>query len=195
MMGTALFAKAKGGARHWLAQDLPDLIGGLTEPVKVSAPSQGSVLVFALRDAQGESSPGVVARRCGKGRAVYLAGWSSEFAFTQLLRRVMFWAAGKEGLWTRLSVSGAEDVFVYAYPQVKMVALLNNRSTSAQVIMRCDPAIFNVQPGVSCRLVDGATHETLWKGSARELARGLRVTAVGNCVRFLRLSFHADGQE
>ena len=125
----ALLLKRDTASQHNLAQDLPESIAGMRDATRVSAPPPDAVVLFALRDRQRGLSPGVVARQFGKGRAVYLAGWSDQGAFTQLMRRAVYWAAGREDFANNLSVS-TDDAFVYAYPKAHAIVLSNSRATT-----------------------------------------------------------------
>lgn len=180
-------AREAGGRTLARARELPGLevapnITAMGETVGAVPVAEDVTVVCALVD--GETvAPGMTVRPYGQGRAAWIGGLSPEYAFSRLVRSAIFWAAGREAEAARLDVTGGEDLFVWAYPGAGLVALLSTAAESVEATVRCDPAILGVTAGAS--VTDVVTGEAL--GSAGDLAQGLSVTAVPNCVRLLRV--------
>ncbi len=167
---------------HWLTEGLQG-IAGVQETVRVAALPSAQTLCL-LRSGN-ITSPGVAVCEPGKGRVVYVCGWSSEYAFSRLIRRAVFWAARREADAARLDVSGGDGLFVYAYPNERILALANDSHAPVKAVLRCDPAIFGAKTNL--RLADAAANRRLWEGNAAELAAGVPVEAAARCVRLIQV--------
>jgi hypothetical protein len=186
-----LLQAVKGADECWLAQETAS-VGGLQEAVHVAA-TPGSRTLYVARQREG-ATPGVVVSEQGKGRVAYLCGWSSEYAFSRLVRRAVFWVARREADFDRLDVTGGEDLFIYAYPAEHLLAVASNAKVPANARLRLDPAILQANKGPGAkraiydlRLVDITTEQKIWEGDAKELAEGVSIGTVPRCVRLLRL--------
>jgi hypothetical protein len=172
----------KAAEGHWMTGGIAE-IAGLQETVRVTALPGAKVLCAA---SGGEGAvPGVVLSEPGKGRVVYLSGWSAEYAFSRLMRRAVFWVARREADCDRLDISGGEDLYVYAFPNERVLVLANNAAAPAKATVRCDPSIFGAKG--TLRLVDAATGQTAWEGDAEKLRPGILVETIPRCARLLQL--------
>ncbi len=122
-------------------------------------------------------------REVGQGRAVWLAGWSAQCGFSRLLRSAIFLATHREAEAGRLDVSGGDELFVYAWPERRMVGLMSQADEPIEATLRCDPTIVSAAEGEA--VIDVVTGETL--GAAAQLCDGLTVTAIPHCLRLLRV--------
>jgi hypothetical protein len=180
-------AREAGGASLARVREIPGLeipptLPGLAETAGATPVHPETEVVCAL--VQGErTAPGMTVREFGDGRAVWISGWSGQYAFSRLVRSAIFWAAHKEAEAARLDVTGGDGLFVWAYPEADTIALLSMSDEPIEATVRCDPAILGVGKGAA--VTDVVTEETL--GTAAELADGLTVSAVPNCVRLLRV--------
>jgi len=155
--------------------------------VRVCRISSNSKVLFAARPARGTAWPGVVVRKEGKGRVVYVSGWSTDFGFSRLVRRALYWATQRERDADQLSIDGRDPAFVYAYPAARIVALFSAASGREEVLVRCRPDVFGLAPDASARLIDLVTGECVFRGSASEMGKGFKVALVPSCVRLLAL--------
>jgi 1,3-beta-galactosyl-N-acetylhexosamine phosphorylase len=172
-------------ADAWPGPPAPSFVPGMAGTVRASAVADGVNVAYALRDDEG-MSPGAVTREVGEGRAAWLCGYSMDYGFSRLVRSAVFWAAGREAEADRLDVTGGEELFVYAYPEARIVALLSASADSCEATVRCAPEILGLPEDARCRVTDIATGEVL--AEAADLAQGLTVTAVPHCTRLLRVS-------
>jgi hypothetical protein len=157
-------------------------IPGMSETAGALPIADDVTVAAALVD--GESAvPGVTVRQFGRGRVVWITGWSHDYSFSRLVRSAVQWASGYDPTAMPLDVTGGEDLFVYAYPGRDIVALLSTADEPAEAVVRCHPRVLGVEG--DARVADIVTDETL--GTAAELADGLTVTAIPNCVRLLRV--------
>ena len=180
-------AREAGGASLARVADVPGLetaptIAGMGE-VAGARPIADDVTIAAMLVDGDQTAPGMTVREVGEGRAVWITGRSPQYAFSRLVRSAIYWAAQKEAQADRLDVSGGEGLFVWAYPGADMIALLSTSNDSAEATVRCAPAILGVTG--DARVTDVVTGEAL--GSAADLADGITLTAVPNCVRLLRV--------
>ncbi len=151
-----------------------------------AAPAAEDVTVaYALVAADGSTSPGMTVREVGEGRAAWLTGWSPGYDFSRVLRSAIFWAAGREAEAGVLDVTGGDDLFVYAYPGTRTVALLNAGDEAVEATVRCDPVILELPVLAPMPVIDAVTGETL--GTVAQLGEGLTVTAIPHCMRLLRV--------
>ncbi len=165
------------------AVEIPPTIPGMVETVGARPVAEDVRVACALVD--GETvSPGMTVREVGEGRAAWIAGRSDEYAFSRLVRSAIFWAAGREGEAGRLDVTGGDDLFVYAYPDARTIALLSTGDEAVEATVRCDPVILELPILAPMPVIDVATGERL--GTVAQLADGLTVTAIPHCVRLLR---------
>jgi len=171
---------------HFVLGDAPAAVPGLRETVRavVSAPD-ATVLADAL-DAQGGRSPGLVVRDVGKGRAVYLCGYSGEQAFGELFRRALFWAAGREDAEGWLKAEGPQAE-AYAYPDRDLLALCSEDPAARGARLFCAPAVFGMSADDRVLLRDVVTGEQVFEGQAAGLAAGADIKLFGRCVRLLRV--------
>ena len=185
--GSDALIRTRDGRRHWVSSGLPTVIPRLSAAVQVSPLRQDGNALFAVKRRRGAASLGVVARTHGKGRVVYIAGQSQDFAFTRLIRRAFYWAARHEADSDRLSIEGDDWLFVYAYPRARTLALFSANAESKRVTVRCAPDVFGLAPDAAVRLVDVTNGERVFAGAAESMARGFRVNLVPSCVRLLAL--------
>ncbi|MFO8081281.1 MAG: hypothetical protein R6V07_13400, partial [Armatimonadota bacterium] len=162
--------------------EMPPSIAGMGEAVG-AVPVRDNVTVACVLVDEGETSPGVTLREFGEGRAVWITGRSPEYAFSRLVRSAIFWAAQKETEAARLDVTGGDGLFTWAFPGAGMIAILSTADETAEATVHCDPAILGVSGG--SRVSDVVTGETV--GTAADLAEGVTLTAIPNCVRLLRV--------
>ncbi len=188
----ALAAAATGTGRSlvamadaWPGPPVPSFVPGMAGTVRASVVGDGAKVAYALRDGEG-MSPGAVTREVGQGRAAWLCGYSSDYGFSRLIRSAIFWAAAREDEAARLDVTGGENLFVYAYPEAQIIALLSASDEPAKATVRCAPEILGLPEDARCRVTDIATGEVL--AEAADLAQGLTVTAIPHCTRLLRVS-------
>ncbi|NOZ23850.1 MAG: hypothetical protein GXP25_22455, partial [Planctomycetes bacterium] len=182
---TARLSKTKDGVQHWISKDLPPHLLQMSAPTQVASTAKDAKTLFAATDTKGAVSPGMVVRRIGSGRTVYLASYSRGYDFYRLLRRSIFWAAKAEERFGRLDITGADDVFAYAYPSAGMIALLNQGKEKATAKLRCHPSILRLDADATVRLKDVATGKSIFSGAASELAKGITVEILPNCVMLL----------
>jgi hypothetical protein len=161
---------------------IPESIPAMGETAGALPVRAGVTVACALVDGE-DTAPGMTVREFGEGRAVWITGRSPDYAFSRLVRSAIFWAARREAEATRLDVTGGEGLFVWAYPGAGIVTLLSTSDEPAEAAVRCDRAILGVEGDAA--VTDVVTGETL--GTAAELAKGLTVTAIPNCVRLLRV--------
>jgi hypothetical protein len=123
----------------------------------------------------------------GKGRCMYLASWSRDYAFYRLMRRAIFWAAHAEERFSALDLTSADDLFAYAYPSAGMIAVLNAGTEKANATLRCDPTILKIGADSKLRLEDIVTGKNMFAGTGAALAGGARMDLLPNCVVLLRI--------
>ncbi len=180
-------AREAGGAALARVREVPGLeiapaIPGMA--VNVGAVPVAEDVTVACALVAGETvTPGLAVRDYGEGRVAWITGRSPEYAFSRLVRSAIFWAAHREAEGARLDATGADGLFVWAYPERDIIALLSTGQEPSEATVRCDPAILGV--AADAPVTDVVTGETL--GTAADLARGLTVPAVPNCVRLLRV--------
>ncbi len=180
-------ARDQGSAALALATAVPGLeqppvIAGMQATVTARSVTDDLTVAYALVSDDGVLAPGMTVREVGQGRVVWLAGWSAEYGFSRLLRSAIFWAVGREAEAGVLDVTGGDDLFVYAYPDTRAVALLNAGDEVVEATVRCDRRILGV--ATDAVVTDVVTGETL--GTAAQLAEGLTVIAIPHCVRLLQ---------
>ncbi len=163
--------------------EAPSHVPAMTGTIRAATVSDDVHVPWALETDEGGWLPGVAYRQAGEGRSVWLCGYSADYGFSRLLRSAIFWAAGREAEAARLDATGGEGLFVYAYPEARVVALLNASDEPVQATVRCAPEILGLPAGAKCRVTDVATGEEI--GAAVDLGEGLEVTAVPRCVRLL----------
>jgi len=179
--------QTRAGATHWLGQGLPSVLPGLRDsvPVRVVAVDVVTLAARVGSDDYGRT-PGAVAREAGAGRVVYCCGYSSDDAFSRLIRNAIFWAANAESEADRLAVD-RNGLFVYAYPSKSLLAVHNGHPEAVTTRLQCDLAIFGIPAGKPCVLRDvvtGVEHRV----SGPELARGTEVTVPPNAVGLWRVT-------
>ncbi len=157
--GASVLISARSAAQHFLAQETK-LVSGLGGAVSTSATGSQDILYF-LRRPDGKLFPGLVARSVGRGRCVYFAGYSREGSYDRLFRRAVFWAAQREAEASRLDALGSPAAFVYAYPDIKTLALHNTATEPASVTVHCDPTILGLAAGKPWQLQDVVTGERI----------------------------------
>lgn len=164
---------------HFITEQLP----ASSEPVlcKVRAAvmaADGEVL--CSRDGSPSAPPMIFARRHQAGRAVYINGYGAAHDYGRMLRRAIFWSAGREGEYPRL-VADHEGVLTYAYPEKRLLAVHNQTAAAVTTTVRLDPSILGFDKDHRARvtdvlsgLVETLPAEALKKGISRTLpARGL----------------------
>ncbi|MCD6351894.1 MAG: hypothetical protein J7M26_07235, partial [Armatimonadetes bacterium] len=156
---------------------------GLTA-VKVTAPD-ARLLAYAINSDR-QATPGLVVRQVGKGRVAYVAGYCGDRAFTELLRRLVFWAAGQEQNEALLKAEG-ELVDAYAYPRARVLVVASEATAREEVRLRCAPQVFGLHAQDAVRLRDAVTRRRVFSGTAAELARGIKIEVYGRCARVLRV--------
>ncbi len=183
--GLSLVATAGRGAQalRWEAAELH--IPGMVGTVRVATISEDVTVAYALEGEEGGFSPGVTFRQAGEGRAVHVCGYSRDYAFYRLLRAAIYWAANREAEARQLEVEGGENLFVYAYPDLSIIALLSTDDEPAQATIRCAPTVLGLPADAACQISDLVTEEEL--SAAANLAQGLTVTTVPHCVRLLQV--------
>jgi hypothetical protein len=185
--GALALLKTDACQRHAFFSGCGDRVEGLRDAVTVSLTARDATILYAVRGAEGAMWPGALVRPHGQGRVVYLSGHSPQFGFYRLLRRAIFWAARHESDAERLSVEGADDLYVYAYPQSKTIALLNTGDEPADATLTCDPAILGLGEGLAA-IADVASGERVFRGPAARLSAGVELGAIPHCVRLLEAS-------
>lgn len=175
--GRSALIPTRRGADHWLARR-GDTIPSFGSAVTVAA-VQPSDVVFAATTDEG-LLPGVVARRYGRGRCVWIAGHSASLEFDRLIRDAIFWSAKREPDSSRLEVVAGDGVYLYAYPDAGMIAVHNASRQTVEATCRLDSTIF-----------PGAT-----RGILRDIVTGDSTTLTNNaftihvpsqCTRLLRV--------
>lgn len=183
-------AREVGGAALALATPVsgleqPSAIAGMTATVSARPVAEDLTVAYALVGAGETATPGMTVREVGQGRAVWLAGWSAEYGFSRLLRSAIFVAAQREGQATRLDVTGGDGLFVYAWPEARIIALVSEAEQPIEATVRCDPVILVMPVLFPGPVTDVVTGERL--GTVAQLSDGLTVTAIPHCMRLLRL--------
>jgi 1,3-beta-galactosyl-N-acetylhexosamine phosphorylase len=183
--GLSLVATAERGAQAlaWEAAELH--IPGMAGIVRVATISDDVTVAYALEREDGDFSPGLTFREVGEGRGVHVCGYSREYAFYRLLRAAIYWAANREAEARQLEVEGGENLFIYAYPDLRIIALLSTDDEPAHATIRCAPTVLGLPADAACQVFDLVTEEEL--SPAANLAQGLAVTTVPHCVRLLRV--------
>ena len=148
------FLLSDSGREHWLARDVPHQVPNAIDTVAVARSPADSVLLAAHVAPDGKKAPGVLARETGKGRVVYLCGNSPDYAFTRLLRNAIFWSCRREADAAKLDVSGATELFSYAYPTRALLAVHNGNALHVDATVRCDPRVLGLAHSAPLRLRD-----------------------------------------
>ncbi|MEA3401724.1 MAG: 1,3-beta-galactosyl-N-acetylhexosamine phosphorylase N-terminal domain-containing protein [Armatimonadota bacterium] len=161
-----------------------EVIAGIRDVAKAVPIADDVTVAYALLGEDEEPVVGMTVREVGEGRAAWIAGWSGEYDFSRLLRATILWAAHREDQGGRLDVTG-DDLFVYAYPDARTIALLSIADQPVEASVRCDPTILELPILAPMPISDVATGERL--GTVAQLADGLTVTAIPHCVRLLRV--------
>jgi 1,3-beta-galactosyl-N-acetylhexosamine phosphorylase len=170
-------------AAHWITAGPAQLTQPKVRTTVKTKPLAEDLAVLYTGPA--ESGLMATARQLGKGRCVYLPGVNDRGdAYSVLLRRAIFWAAGQEKLHDRL-VAEAPAVNVYAYPSESLL-IVANRNGSTDTIVRFDPAIWN-EDIASFRLVDVLTGQAGPVLTAQAARDGVKVSLRRREVRYYRL--------
>ncbi len=182
-------AREVGGTALALATPVPGLnappaIAGMVATVTARPIAEDLTVAYALVGDDGAPAPGMTVREVGEGRAVWLGGWSAEYAFSRLLRSAIFLAAKREGQATRLDVTGGDGLFVYAWPEAHIIALVSEADEPIEATVRCDPVILGMPVLFPGPVTDVVTGERL--GTVAQLSDGLTATAIPHCLRLLR---------
>jgi 1,3-beta-galactosyl-N-acetylhexosamine phosphorylase len=114
---------------HWLTSDLPAESSPILTKVIAKAVLPDVTLICTGRDGA-QAAPIVTVRSAGKGRTVYLNGYSTRPDYGTVLRRAAFWACNQEATYDTLRADSA-DVVLYYYPSAKLLAAYN---TSTQEV-------------------------------------------------------------
>ena len=124
-------APASGVAEHFITADLPAgaelAFGKDVDGIYVHGPE---TKVLAARD----GSPRLATHEFGKGRAVYLSGFTFSHENTRLLHRALFWAAGQEPKW---SVWNTTNIRTEAtcFPKSRKLVVINNAGTDESTVV------------------------------------------------------------
>ncbi|HUS80782.1 MAG TPA: lacto-N-biose phosphorylase central domain-containing protein, partial [Armatimonadota bacterium] len=152
--GTSLVAAA---GLTWPGPPAPTSVPRMTATVGVKVTAADATVAYALQAGEGRWTPGVVLRQAGEGRCAYLCGYSPDYAFSRLLRSAMFWAAQAEERAAWLDVTGGDNLFAYAYPQARMIALLSGADQPVQATVRCSPQVLGPDVAGASPVVDVVT--------------------------------------
>lgn len=177
----ATLSRLPDAGGHWLAREVAS-VSDVRDCTAVMPLGASSVL-YGLSGQTGAGA-GVVVSQWGRGRVVYFSGWSPVYSFGRLLRRAIFWSAKREADFLRLDVTGADGLFLYAYPEQRLLALLNQGSKPVKAVVHCDPRILGLKGSV--RLSDVATGDSLWDGPGSRLVAGVPIEAIASCTRLIR---------
>ena len=109
----------------------------------------------------------------GKGRSVFIGGWSTSPEYLSLLKPLLFYAAGRTADLDRLN-SGDPQVAVYFYPGTNMLIAYNHTARSKTTSVRFDPALAGIDAGtVRLRSLDRANLSVA--GTVNEMRAGFPV--------------------
>lgn len=184
---TTRFSKTKAGEQHWVSRGQAAHMLNMAAATRVATTSSSATALYAASAPRGQMSPGLVTHEPGRGRTVYLASWSSGYDFYRLLRRCVFWVAKAEGQFDHLDVTGADELYSYAYPDLGLLALLNAGQEKAAATLRCLPGLFAATADRRMGLRDVVTNRVLWEGRGSALASGVELELVPRCVLLLRV--------
>ncbi len=173
------------GGTHWVTRSLPDHLGPLSAHVAGKVLADDLKVLYSGGSAK-DASQLVGVRSCGKGRAAYLSGQNASPAYYQLLKRLIFWSAGKEDLLHKLH-SETNGVFVYLYPQTRTLVVYNTNNRATPAIVHLDTSLLGKHPGTEYQLFNVAAEKSAGKATANELARGVTLSMQPHESRFLQI--------
>ncbi len=184
--------KVRTDTAHWICEGAPNALPAVLTQVRPRLVDAAAAVLFKSEQTAGDF-PAVMARNAGQGRTAYISGYSVGPAYGRILQRAVFWAAGKEALWTRLEAD-SPDVSVYAYPAARLLVAANNTRAPRQCTVRADfQALgFDVRPNTELALRDAVTGAVVARGAPGTLATGFNCEVTGRVVRFLHVTAAAQ---
>lgn len=178
-------------ADHWITAGMPD------EPIElrttVTASRFAEDVTVLYRGSADSWELLVAARQAGQGRCVYLPGVNDRGnAYSALMRRAIFWAAGQEKLHDRLAADHPA-VSVYAYTAETLLVVYNRSGRTVETKVHLDPTIYtdgNVAFKLNdFRLVDVVTGRAFGEAFSAETTRaGIPMRLLPGEVRYLRIA-------
>lgn len=123
--------KVAGVAEHFIT-------GDVANPLDFGKDVDGVYVLGAgtqvLAERAGERSPKLATHAFGKGRGVYLSGFTFTYENTRLLHRALFWAAGRERDWGVWQAANVKTEATYFAKAGKLV-VINNAGTDEETVV------------------------------------------------------------
>lgn len=132
----------KTGDGHWITAPFPAGIGTWRANVTVR-PTGRDTRLLASGDGRTWAVPLLASNEPGRGRAVYLGGYGADHRYYEILRRALFWAAGRESDLERL-YTATPGVFLYAYPEKKLLLVYNQDDEHREARVRFDASLAGI---------------------------------------------------
>jgi len=170
------------GKDHWIARSLPGRLefhGGWT-PRPVAGDLQR---LFAAGDG-GADKPAVCVRNIGKGRACYIGGYATTPEYYRLVRRAVFWCAGRERDLDRLC-SNTPGVFTYLYPGIKTLVVYNSNDNRTKAEVKFDVSLLGLNGGARLVLRDAVSSKVVFSGTGSRLREGFELSLAPGAAAFL----------
>ena len=172
-------------ADHWIT----DGANLASEPIRVNLKVKAAapdVRLLASGDGRTFAPPVLAVREHHRGRVVYLNGYSTAPGYGRLLRRSVFWTAGSPDLADRLS-SETPNVFVYLYPETRLLVAYNMNREAADAIVRVDTALLRDPRDGPVALYDVLGERSLPDQTAAALRQGMRLALAAHAAKFVRI--------
>ncbi len=189
----------KSSISHFVGENLPQelnfvLCDSLAKPI-----GEDLKIIYQFR-----GSPGVVVREYGKGRVGYICGYSGteekiekeEFLYPstydvscdyyRLLKRMIFWTAGKENLLEKLHTE-TNGIFLYLYPEIDLLAIYNYSPQEVKANIQFDVSLLGKKIEKKYSLKEVVEKKILsFRGD--ELKRGVSLKIPPRRVKFFKIS-------
>jgi 1,3-beta-galactosyl-N-acetylhexosamine phosphorylase len=122
-----------------------------------------------------KSRTGVFANDFGRGRCVWIGGWSNDPEYLSLLEPLLFHAANRTSDLDRLN-TGDEQVAVYFYPEPRMLIAYNHSARRKTTDLRFDPSLAGLQDSQEVVLTPLDEGQPTLKMASGESRNGFPVT-------------------
>ena len=162
------------GKRHFVTEQLTKPSDPLLCKVRPQL-VKSDVTVLCSRDGKSNAAPLVTSRLHGKGRAIYISGYSQADDYSRILRRAIFWSADREKQYGQL-IADNVGVRTYWYPAKKLLVVYNESRDAVTTSVRLDPALFGVNADRQLKVVDLLADQTP-NGLGRAAQSGHRAIA------------------
>lgn len=127
---------ANGKYRYTVASEPHFLTADLAEPLNIGAGVDG-IHVFGPDTtvlAERAGTPALAVHAMGKGRAVYLQGFTFTYANTRLLHRALYWAAGREATWSVWNTANVCTECAW-FPKARRLVVINNAGEPQKTVV------------------------------------------------------------